>query len=188
MNKNVVMLGAVGAGALLLFMWKKQSMGMKTPLGIPSAANSPGSKPRVDNQSQPWYTGPLNFVQSKEQDYVKNPALAQSDLQSVVHSASDVWGTVSGFFGSGGGTADHVDAAVPSTTSPSSDASVNSDPTSLNLPNSDSQQSNILGAQIGNYSDTLDMNIMNTQSSGSSGSYIDSSNADQMGQDNMLSA
>lgn len=183
MSSKALVVGALGAGALL-FIWKKQSSGPKTKLGIPAPNNSPGSKPRVDNQSQPWYTGPLAWATSaaakKGQEYQQNPALVQSDLTSVIHSTSDIWGTVSGYFGAQSQTINTDDLPTPS------------DGGMMNaLPATDVNQSNMLGAQIGVFQSDpaiTDVSIMNSDPA-ASGALIDSSNSDSgMGSDNLMSA
>lgn len=183
MNKVGVLIGAVaGVGGLL---WIYHSRQAKQPtLGIPSPANLPNARPRVDNQSQPWYAGATNMLQSKALGYQQNPALAQKDLTSVVHSASDVWGMVSGFFGKGDtGTAENVDD-TPFWDSEDPTAQDGSD---LTLTGSDYDQSNMIGDQFGDYSDnTMDVAFMGEDSSDSNWGldYSDSDNWSDWGSDN----
>lgn len=182
MNSKSIAIGLVG-GAGLFMLWKMKGAGTKTPLGIPKASNSPGSRPRVDNQSQPWYVGPIGWATSKAQDYQKNPNVAQSDLTSVVKSLSDVWGTVSGTLG--GGAAQTV-PSPDDTNDMSDDTSKNEDADLDNaLSANQEQQSNIIGNLMGNYYlDNPETTIV-TSESGDIGSSIDNSESDGgMGSDN----
>jgi hypothetical protein len=180
MNKAVA-LGVGVAGILgILFVYHKKSSA-KPELGIPAPNNSPGSKPRVDNQSQPWYTGPMAWAQNKGQTYVQNPGLVQSDLQSVVHSAADVWGVMSGWFGNDNpGTAQGVDE-LPLIDS--ADASADNI-YETQLPAWDVDQSNMIGDQYGNF-ESMDYAFMDTAPD-ENNSYISGSDSDNWGQDNYV--
>lgn len=172
MNSKAIAIGLVG-GAGLFMLWKMKGAGPRTPLGIPRASNSMGSVPRVDNQSQPWYVGPMQWATTKAQDYKQNPNLVQSDLTSVVKSTADIWGTVSGLFGNGSGeTAQSVDD------SDYIDELQSDDPTYDLLPASDITQSNMIGDQYSDYyADNLDTSIISSDY-GDMNAYIDSSESD----------
>lgn len=100
-----------GAGAGAFFLAKKQSgatgaVGAKPkPLTKgPNTSQQPGQQypwrpntpPRVDNSNQPWYAGPANAVRGAAG--LPNTG-SMSDIAaggSIVHSLSDIWGTLAG--------------------------------------------------------------------------------------------
>jgi hypothetical protein len=187
MNKIIIPV-VLGGGALAILFFYRKSQAANPTLGIPVPHNVKGAAPRVDNQQQPWYVGAKDWLTHKGQDYVTNPQLARTDAQSVVHSAADVWGVVSGFFNNSGapnqGTAQNVDATPQIQ---SSDQSVNSQ--DMTLPAFNIDQSNVLGAQLTDYGNqTMDVQLMDQEYVGGNIGTIDQSNPDAMGADQSLTA
>lgn len=172
--KKVLLLGV--GGFALWWVWH-QNQKTNTSLGIPAANGSAGTSPakagaRVDNANQPWYVGATSAMTSKAQDYQKDPTLALKDGQTVIHAASDVWGTVSGWFSGDSGSKGSADDA-PQT-----------DTETTELPNSADQQSNILGAQIGNFDTFEPEPIMTTADADSVDWTLDYSDSNGIGSDN----
>lgn len=99
MNKGLLIGGGLVAGFVIykVFMNKQatQTIGPDQQLGnVP--ANTVGTS-RQDNANQPWYNN--QAIQKKVEQYKSNPAQALEDVNSVVHSLTDIWGSVKGFFG-----------------------------------------------------------------------------------------
>lgn len=102
--------GLLGFGVYTLYK-QRQSANPSVPFN-PSAPTSQrvGGQPsqrypwqgptpvRVDNANQPWYAGSRQAMQGPSDSVTAVSLLQQGG--SVVHSLSDVWGTMSDWFGS----------------------------------------------------------------------------------------
>lgn len=111
MKNGIALIALAGAGLAYFFYKKNQSANPSMPLSNPSGYTpaqpsqmypwTPAVGPRVDNANQPWYNGLMNFAgneQSTMQGFAKDVGAAGS----IVHSVSDIWGTLGlgGMFGS----------------------------------------------------------------------------------------
>lgn len=141
MNKTLVLGLGVAGGAAIFWAWRQRQK-TNTSMGIPAPNGSAGTSPansgaRVDNQNQPWYLGSRSAMGSKLQEYQNDPTKALKDGQSIIHSAADVWGTVSGWFSGDQGSNGSADDWNESD--------------NYSLPSSGEDQSNLLGAEIGKF-------------------------------------
>lgn len=116
MNSKAVPFIAL-AGVLVAYLFYKKQQAVKGPT---SPVSNPGNykpaqpsqvypfqptvAPRVDNANQPWYNGPrVPMLGQVDQSPPGIVGLAQqvSAGASIVHSVSDVWSDLSGYFGNG---------------------------------------------------------------------------------------
>lgn len=109
--KELLGLLLLGGGGYLAFKYfaNQQSGGGNSPVvpagGITAQSRgltSPQPQPRVDNSNQPWYGGSTAFQGPPQSvQNVANAASLLSNGASIIHSSSDIFGTVSdwGLFG-----------------------------------------------------------------------------------------
>lgn len=97
-----------GVAIAYLFYKKNQAAGPSLPYSDPKnyQPSQPSQQypwqpivpPRADNANQPWYVGSQQF--SGNPSAVQSLALDIKAGSSVVHSLTDIWGDLSGVFGS----------------------------------------------------------------------------------------
>lgn len=152
--KSAFLLGAVAVGGVAMYFYsRKQASLTNSPVSNPSnyqpaqpSLKYPWSAifpPRVDNQNQPYANGSkAPFMQGLSSQVAQNPLGAIQAGSSVVHSLSDVWGSLSDAFGGNDSksnlTVAPADAAVPDMSSMGSDS----------LPAGFDDQSNVVGDQV----------------------------------------
>lgn len=107
MNKNTVMLLSVltlgGVAAYFFFKMRSQAIYGVAPVGGQTTGGQPEqqyplqnpalAQPRVDNVSEPWYGGALDFLKNPSGQYsdLQKTALAAKSTSSIIESASDIW-------------------------------------------------------------------------------------------------
>lgn len=179
MNRNALILGAVGLGGLFIYARSKGlTLGITSHAKAAPPANSMGATGNQGNASQPWYKQATGFLQSEANQQIKNvqsnPTAALQNFGSVVHSLSDFSG-ISSWFGGGDQSAPsqvNPPASPPPDTISSPDDTSSMD--SADLPAMEIDQSNAIG-------DLTDPNLTYDPSVDFSDSGFDPNSGDNFG-------